>query len=202
MDLCDQALREPGPLWPELGYWLGLMYCDSKVPNWSWTSVTRFFVSQDLCDRNLGIDWDLCTVTLRCPIDHGPLWPGSSWARTFVTGTWALTGTYVLWLQGAQLIMDLCDQVLREPGPLWPELGHWLGLMYCDSKVPNWSWTSVTRFFVSQDVCDRNLGIDWDLCTVTLRCPIGHGPLWPGSSWARTFVTGTWALTGTYVLWL
>ena len=59
--------------------------------------------------------------------------------------------------------MDLCDQVLREPGPLWPELGHWLGLMYCDSKVPNWSWTSVTRFFVSQDLCDRNLGTDWDL---------------------------------------
>ena len=38
------------------------------------------------------------TLTLDCPIDHGPLWPGSSWARTLVTGTWALTGTYVLWL--------------------------------------------------------------------------------------------------------
>ena len=59
MDLCEQALREPGPLWPELGHWLGLMYCDSKVLNWSWTSVTRLFVSQDLCDRNLGNDRDL-----------------------------------------------------------------------------------------------------------------------------------------------
>ena len=46
------------------------------------------------------------TLTLDCPIVHGPLWPGSLWARTFVTGTWAL-----------------CTVTLRcsiDHGPLWP----------------------------------------------------------------------------------